>query len=104
MIITRKMLRQMYGTFSVAENCGDPLSNAQCLQRFGEICICRINVMLQFHPVKTHFTRISQNGFLLVISFLDNKLVVVVVAFSLHARIWGECSATHSPSVLFFFF
>ena len=30
--------------------------------------------------------------------------VVVVVAFSSLARIWGECSTIHSPSAFFFFF
>ena len=27
----------------------------------------------------------------------------VVVAFSSHVRIWGECSTIHSPPALFFF-
>ena len=30
-------------------------------------------------------------------------VVVVVVAFSLHARIWGKCSTTYSQPTLFFF-
>ena len=31
------------------------------------------------------------------------KIVVVVVAFSSHVRIWGECSTIHSPPALLFF-
>ena len=31
------------------------------------------------------------------------KNLVVVVAFSLFARIWGECSTIYAPPALFFF-
>ena len=40
--------------------------------------------------------------YLLVLWYTDGRFLVVVVAFSLCARIWGECSTIHSPPALFF--
>ena len=37
-------------------------------------------------------------------TFFVTVIKYTVVAFSLHARILGECSTIHSPPVLFFFF
>ena len=33
-----------------------------------------------------------------------NQSIILMVAFSSLARIWGECSTIHSPPALFFFF
>ena len=55
------------------------------------------NIKFNVSICREHFSIHSASS----ISVTQN---VVVVAFSLHARIWGECSTVHSPAAFLFFF
>ena len=64
---------------------------------------CRLNECLEVNsarPIAIAVTQRSAGRY----SGTIQRRAVTVVAISLLARIWGECSTTHSPACAFFFF
>ena len=67
------------------------------------LVFCRLNECLEVNsarPIAIAVTQRSAGRY----SGTIQRRAVTVVAISLLARIWGECSTTHSPACAFFFF